>query len=110
MRWRRRSSSMKSFSRSCARSSDGTPGTGAEGYNQPMHGKFVVAVAVVAVGVSLAAQGQKPPDKPAPQKPPEGVLTSQPPREVIRRSVDLVTSDVVVRDDHGLFISTFVKG
>src|SRR5437868_1288537 len=82
-----------------------------------MKRKFLVAVAVLAAGVGLAAQAQKPDansaeQKPAQQKPAEqkpepkpqeGILTPQPPREVIRRSVDLVTTSVVVRDEKGVF-------
>jgi VWFA-related protein len=62
-----------------------------------------VAVALFAAGVTLAAQ-QDPPK--------QGVLAPPPPpqgREVIRRSVDLVTSDVIVRDDQGQFVSSLSK-
>jgi len=69
-----------------------------------MRRTFSVAAAVCAAGVALAAQ-QDPPKQ-------QGVLTpTQPPqgREVIRRSVDLVTSDVIVRDDQGQFVSSLGK-
>jgi VWFA-related protein len=74
--------------------------------------KFFVAVALVAGGAGLLAgtpdrdqAGQKPPDKR-----PEGVLVApQAPREIIRRSVDLVTNTVIVRDDKGQFVSTLGK-
>jgi VWFA-related protein len=73
--------------------------------------KFFAAVALLAAGVGLAAQ--TPPQTPAPaptqDKKPEGVLTPQTPREVIRRSVDLVTSTVIVRDDHGQFLANLGK-
>ena len=66
--------------------------------------KLFAALALLAAGVGVAAQTQ-PPQKP------EGVLVApQVSREVIRRSVDLVTSDVIVRDNQGQFISTLGKG
>jgi VWFA-related protein len=61
--------------------------------------KHVVALALLAAGAALSAQDKKP----------EGVLTPQRPGEVIRRSVDLVTTDVIVRDNQGQFISTLSK-
>jgi VWFA-related protein len=70
-----------------------------------MRRTFPVAVALFAAGITLAAQ-QDPP------KPTPGVLTpTQPPqsREVIRRTVDLVTSDVIVRDDQGQFAANLSK-
>jgi VWFA-related protein len=68
-----------------------------------MHRTLPVAAALVAVGIAVAAQ--EPPAKP------QGVLTPTQPqtREVIRRSVDLVTSDVIVRDDQGQFVSSLAK-
>jgi VWFA-related protein len=68
-----------------------------------MHRTFSVAAALCAAGVALAAQQN-------PAQPP-GVLTPTPPqgREVIRRTVDLVTSDVIVRDDQGQFVSSLAK-
>jgi VWFA-related protein len=61
--------------------------------------KYFVALALLAAGAALSAQDKKP----------EGVLTPQRPGEVIRRSVDLVTTDVIVRDNQGQFISTLGK-
>ena len=69
-----------------------------------MQRTFPFAVALFAAGVTLAAQ-QEPPK-------PQGVLTPPTPpqgREVIRRTVDLVTSDVIVRDDQGQFVSSLGK-
>jgi len=68
-----------------------------------MHRTFTVAAALFAAGATLGAQD--------PAKPQQGVLTpNQPPqREVIRRSVDLVTSDVIVRDDQGQFVANLSK-
>jgi hypothetical protein len=60
--------------------------------------KHLVALAVLAAGHGLSAQD--------PQKP-EGIL--QPPREIIRRSVDLVTTDVIVRDNQGQFVANLAK-
>jgi VWFA-related protein len=75
-----------------------------------MHRTFPLAVALFAAGIALSAQA---PVTPVPQEPakPQGVLTPTPPqgREVIRRSVDLVTSDVIVRDDQGQFVSSLGK-
>jgi len=71
---------------------------------------FAVAAALCAAGVALSAQQPAtPPQQPAK---PQGVLT--PPtqsqnREVIRRSVDLVTSPVIVRDDQGQFVASLGK-
>jgi VWFA-related protein len=67
-----------------------------------MQRTFPVAVAVLTAGIALSAQD--------PAKP-QGVLTPTPPqsRDIIRRSVDLVTSDVIVRDDQGQFVSNLSK-
>ena len=72
-----------------------------------MYRTFPVAAALLAAGVALAAQE---PAKPQ-GVPSQGVLTPTQPqsREVIRRSVDLVTSDVIVRDDQGQFVSNLSK-
>src|SRR4051794_13427840 len=72
-----------------------------------MHRTFSVAVALFAAGIALTAQ--EPAPKQAPTTP--GVLTptQAQSREVIRRSVDLVTSDVIVRDDQGQFVSSLGK-
>ena len=68
--------------------------------------KYLVALALAGVGSSLSAQN--PPQ--TPQKP-EGVLAPPPQsREVIRRTVDLVTTDVIVRDDKGQFVANLGKG
>ena len=69
-----------------------------------MYRTFSVAAALCAAGIALTAQ--EPPKPPA-----QGVLTPPPTqtREVIRRTVDLVTSDVIVRDDQGQFVSSLSK-
>jgi VWFA-related protein len=75
-----------------------------------MHRTFVVALALFAAAATVLAEPQKPTTPPPAQKPQEGVLTppqQQPP--VIRRSVDLVTTDIVVRDDQGQFVSSLSK-
>ena len=48
---------------------------------------------------------------PSAQTPPKPVTppAQQPPREVIRRSVDLITTDVIVRSDNGQFIADLSK-
>jgi len=72
-----------------------------------MQRTIALAAAVFAAGIVVSAQApaQDPP------KPRPGVLTPTPPqtRDVIRRSVDLVTSDVSVRDDQGQFVSNLSK-
>jgi len=75
--------------------------------------KCLIALALLAAGIAL--QAQQPPTQPPPQpaQPPkqEGILAPVPQsREVIRRAVDLVTTDVIVRDPAGVFISTLGKG
>jgi VWFA-related protein len=70
--------------------------------------KYLVALALFGAGAGLSAQ-----NPPAPQTParPEGILTApQQSRDIIRRSVDLVTSDVIVRDDKGQFVANLAKG
>lgn len=65
------------------------------------------AAAVVALGAVL--HGQAPP-QPQQQPPvPQGVIVPQQ-REVIRRSIDLITTDVIVRDNSGQFIPDLKKG
>jgi VWFA-related protein len=67
--------------------------------------KFLVAIALLAGGAGVIGQVQNPPDKK-----PEGVLVApQAPREIIRRSVDLVTNTVIVRDDKGQFVANLGK-
>ena len=67
--------------------------------------KFLFAGALLAGGASVTGQTQNPPDKK-----PEGVLMApQAPREIIRRSVDLVTNTVIVRDDKGQFVANLGK-
>jgi VWFA-related protein len=71
--------------------------------------KLFVAVAVLAAGAGVMHAQDKPVQKP-PDKKPEGVLIApQAPREIIRRTVDLVTNTVIVRDDKGQFVSTLGK-
>src|SRR3954470_13731323 len=66
-------------------------------------GKYLIALALLGASAGLA--GQAPPQQ-DPKKP-EGILTPiQQSRDVIRRSADLATTDVIVRDNSGQFIST----
>jgi VWFA-related protein len=63
--------------------------------------KYFVALALLGAAAGLSAQD--------PQKP-EGILAPpQQSREVIRRSVDLVTTDVIVRDEKGQFVPNLSK-
>jgi VWFA-related protein len=67
--------------------------------------KFLFAGALLACSAGVTGQTQNPPDKK-----PEGVLMApQAPREIIRRSVDLVTNTVIVRDDKGQFVANLGK-
>jgi VWFA-related protein len=78
-----------------------------------MQRTFSLAVALCAAGIALSAQAPPKPaqDPPKPDPPQQGVLAPTQPqtREVIRRSVDLVTSDLIVRDDQGQFVSSLSK-
>ncbi len=72
--------------------------------------KTLAAVALLAGAAGAVALAQdKPAQKPADKKP-EGVLIApQAPREIIRRSVDLVTNTVIVRDAQGQFVANLGK-
>src|SRR6187551_1531662 len=70
--------------------------------------KCLIALALLAAGVGVYAQ--QPPQQPPQPPKQEGILTPIPQsRDVIRRTVDLVTTDVIVRDPQGQFISTLGK-
>jgi VWFA-related protein len=79
--------------------------------------KYFVALVLCAIGAGLAAAPQQPPQQPPAQPPagstqdkkPEGVLTPQRDTQVIRRSVDLITQDVIVRDSQGQFVADLGK-
>ena len=74
-----------------------------------MQRKSFVAGALF-IGTVVAAGAQAPPVQNPPDKKPEGVLIApQAPREIIRRSVDLVTNTVVVRDGKGQFVPNLGK-
>ena len=64
-----------------------------------------MSLARLVLFVSIA--GLLPQEKPAPQPPPQsqsGVIVPQQ-DNVIRRRIDLVTADVIVRDGNGQFIA-----
>jgi VWFA-related protein len=77
--------------------------------------KYFVALALCALGAGLTAAPQQPPPQQPPPQPPaqppkaEGVLTPQRAPDVIRRSVDLITQDVIVRDTQGQFVADLSK-
>ena len=73
--------------------------------------KYFVALALCAIGAGLTAAPQQPPPQQPPAQPPkaEGVLTPQRAPDVIRRSVDLITQDVIVRDTQGQFVADLSK-
>jgi VWFA-related protein len=62
--------------------------------------KTLVALAVLVAGHGLSAQDPKKP---------EGILTLPQARETIRSRADLVTTDVIVRDNQGQFMSNLTK-
>jgi VWFA-related protein len=71
--------------------------------------KIFVAIALVGGGAA-GLVAQTPPLQNPPPKKPEGVLVApQAPREIIRRTVDLVTNTVIVRDDKGQFAANLAK-
>src|SRR5262249_27601533 len=100
MRWPRLWRSMRRSSNRSARRSGAIPA--APGYNTQMQRTLSVAIALLAAGVAPRAQDPKPQGGLTPTAP-------QTPREVIRRSVDLVTSDVIVRDDQEQFVANLSK-
>jgi VWFA-related protein len=74
-----------------------------------MQRKYFVAGALFAGAAAVLAAQDKPVQNP-PDKKPEGVLVApQPPRDIIRRSVDLVTNTVIVRDPQGQFVANLGK-
>src|SRR5215203_4564969 len=83
-------------------------------YNQVMQQFFsrrmlcAVGVSVTACLASLVAQSppaQQTPAQPPKQQPPAGTQ----PREVIRRALDIITTDVMVRDNSGQFVADLKK-
>ena len=67
------------------------------------------ATALVALGTALHAQAPTtPPQQQQPPVPPGVIVPQQ--REVIRRSFDMITTDVIVRDNNGQFIADLKKG
>jgi len=71
--------------------------------------KYFVALALCALGAGLTAAPQPPQQPPAQPPKTEGVLTPQRAPDVIRRSVDLITQDVIVRDTQGQFVADLSK-
>src|SRR2546423_4189164 len=79
---------------------------------------LLIALAVFAAGMTPGAQKPAPtaPSQPATQNPatpaptPAQPAAGQPPREIIRRSVDLITTDVIVRNNDGQFVADLAKG
>src|SRR5262245_35479657 len=76
--------------------------------------KVSAVAAVLAVGGSLHAQNAPatPPTPPAAQQPGSDKPVIAPPMPqggVIRRSVDLVATDVIVRDNKGQFLADLTK-
>jgi VWFA-related protein len=66
--------------------------------------KLHLAVLALAVLTGPRAGAQAPAQNPQQQPPP-----AQPPREVIRRQIDVITTDVIVRDNRGQFVADLKK-
>jgi VWFA-related protein len=74
----------------------------------------VLASLMVLAGSSLRAQNPAPPAKPAQQEQSKPASTPEKPapvddRQVFRTAVNLITSDVIVRDDRGQFVADLKK-
>ena len=65
--------------------------------------QLFVAVLALATLSGAPTGAQAPPQPPATQPPQE------PPRQVIRRQIDVVTTDVIVRDNRGQFVADLKK-
>ena len=69
--------------------------------------RWIPAAAIVtALSVVAGAQTQAPPA----QQPPAGQTETDDPSAVFRTGVTLVTTDVIVRDDSGVFLADLTKG
>ena len=66
---------------------------------------FAAAALLAAGGVVLHAQTPAPPKPAAPQQAPAQPVQ----REVIRRNFDIITTDVIVRDNKSQFIANLKK-
>ncbi len=81
-------------------------------YNRIMHARslprqlWMAAVAAV-LALGAAPQAQAPQQQQQPPTPPGVIVPQQ--REVIRRNIDLVSTDVIVRDNSGQFIADLKK-
>ena len=73
-----------------------------------MQRKFFVAGALFAGAAAVLTAQDKPIQNP-PAKPEGVLLAPQAPRDIIRRSVDLVTNTVIVRDPQGQFVANLGK-
>jgi VWFA-related protein len=111
--------SSKASDRSSAIRVAGVAGAGEDagktGIIKGMRAQLWRSVVLIPIGLLWlgSAPGAQAPQKP-PTQPPETsplVPTAQPPqRDVIRRSADLITSDVIVRNDGGQFVADLGKG
>ena len=77
-------------------------------YNSTMHGHLLrpalaVAILTMALAGGQPVKAQNPPAKPPPQ---QGTARSD---QVIRSGVELITTDVIDRDNKGQFISDLKK-
>jgi VWFA-related protein len=67
-----------------------------------------VAALSAAMFTGVRAGAQAPASSPQ-QPPPATPQQQQPPREVIRRQIDVITTDVIVRDNRGQFVADLKK-
>src|SRR5688572_30484855 len=77
-------------------------------------GRSVWAAAAVALAAAAGLHAQSAPAQPPAQPPAQQQPPAQPPargdqRDVIRRSFDIVTTDVIVRDNNGVFLPDLKK-
>ena len=68
--------------------------------------KLYLAALAAAVITGVPAGAQAPAQQ---QQPPASPQQQQPPREVIRRQIDVITTDVIVRDNRGQFVADLKK-
>ena len=68
---------------------------------------LLTAIGALALSGLPGAQAQAPPAKPPQSAQPP--VQQPPPRQVIRRQIDVITTDVIVRDNRGQFVADLKK-
>lgn len=77
-----------------------------------LHLAALAAAVVTGLSVAAAQAPPQPPQQPppaSPQQTPPASPQEQPPRQVIRRQIDVITTDVIVRDNRGQFVADLKK-